>query len=66
MLFNSLEFVVFFPIVFAVYWLARQNGKLQNAILVVASGVLCMGGLEIYLLNWLYSHVDIYYRASIA
>lgn len=39
MLFNSLEFVVFFPIVFAVYWLARQNGKLQNAILVVASGV---------------------------
>lgn len=39
MLFNSLEFVVFFPIVFAVYWLARQNGKLQNAILVAASGV---------------------------
>lgn len=39
MLFNSLEFVVFFPIVFAVYWLARQNDKLQNAILVVASGV---------------------------
>lgn len=39
MLFNSLEFVVFFPIVFAVYWLARQNGKLQNAILVVASGM---------------------------
>lgn len=39
MLFNSLEFVVFFPIVFAFYWLARQNGKLQNAILVVASGV---------------------------
>lgn len=39
MLFNSLEFVVFFPIVFAVYWLARKNGKLQNAILVVASGV---------------------------
>lgn len=39
MLFNSLEFVVFFPIVFAVYWLARQNGKLQNAILVLASGV---------------------------
>ena len=39
MLFNSLEFVVFFPIVFAFYWLARQNGKLQNTILVVASGV---------------------------
>ena len=39
MLFNSLEFVVFFPIVFAVYWLARQNCKLQNAILVVASGM---------------------------
>lgn len=39
MLFNSLEFVVFFPIVFAVYWFARQNCKLQNAILVVASGV---------------------------
>lgn len=39
MLFNSLEFVVFFPIVFAVYWFTRQNCKLQNAILVVASGV---------------------------
>ena len=39
MLFNSLEFVVFFPIVFAVYWFARQNCKLQNAIFVVASGV---------------------------
>lgn len=39
MLFNSLEFVVFFPIVFAVYWFARKNCKLQNAILVVASGV---------------------------
>lgn len=37
MLFNSFEFLVFFPIVFAIYWLARKSNVLQNAVLVVAS-----------------------------
>ena len=39
MLFNSLEFIIFFPIVFALYWLARRNANLQNLVLIVASCV---------------------------
>lgn len=39
MLFNSLEFVVFFSIAFACYWLARRNVDLQNLMLIVASCV---------------------------
>ena len=38
MLFNSLEFAVFLPIVFLVYWLLRNRGP-QNAFLVIASYV---------------------------
>lgn len=39
MLFNSLEFLVFLPIVFALYWLARRSNLLQNIILLLASCV---------------------------
>ena len=40
MLFNSLDFAVFLPIVFALYWfVTNQNLKLQNALIVVASYV---------------------------
>ena len=40
MLFNSLDFAVFLPIVFALYWLIpRQNIRLQNGLIVVASYV---------------------------
>lgn len=39
MLFNSLEFIIFFPIVFALYWMARRNVSLQNLVLIVASCV---------------------------
>ncbi len=40
MLFNSLDFAVFLPIVFALYWLIpRQNIRLQNLLIVVASYV---------------------------
>lgn len=37
MLFNSLEFLVFLPIVFTFYWLARRSNLLQNAVLLLAS-----------------------------
>lgn len=37
MLFNSLEFLIFLPIVFTAYWLARRSNLLQNGILLLAS-----------------------------
>ncbi len=37
MLFNSVEFLVFLPIAFAIYWLMKDRLKLQNAFVVVAS-----------------------------
>lgn len=38
MLFNSLSFAIFFPIVFALYWfVARRNLKWQNLLLLVSS-----------------------------
>ena len=40
MFFNSLDFAVFLPIVFILYWfVAQKNLKLQNALIVVASYV---------------------------
>jgi D-alanyl-lipoteichoic acid acyltransferase DltB (MBOAT superfamily) len=40
MLFNSLDFAIFLPIVFLLYWFAAQkNLKLQNALIVLASYV---------------------------
>lgn len=39
MLFNSFEFLVFLPIVFALYWLLRKRVRWQNALIVVASYV---------------------------
>jgi alginate O-acetyltransferase complex protein AlgI len=37
MLFNSLDFAFFLPIVFALYWLAKRSIKLQNTILLISS-----------------------------
>lgn len=38
MLFNSLDFAVFLPIVFILYWFVTQrNLKFQNALIVAAS-----------------------------
>lgn len=37
MLFNSISFAIFLPIVFALYWIFRKNFKLQNILLLVAS-----------------------------
>lgn len=39
MLFNSIEFLIFLPIVFAVYWLLRRWTTWQNVFVVVASYV---------------------------
>jgi D-alanyl-lipoteichoic acid acyltransferase DltB (MBOAT superfamily) len=40
MLFNSIDFAVFLPIVFLLYWfVANKNLKLQNALIVLASYV---------------------------
>ena len=40
MLFNSLEFLVFFPIVFCLYWFVFQkNLKVQNLLLLISSYV---------------------------
>lgn len=40
MLFNSIDFAVFLPVVFLLYWfLANRNLKLQNTLLVLASYV---------------------------
>ncbi len=38
MLFNSVDFAIFLPIVFVIYWfITNRNLKLQNALIVVAS-----------------------------
>lgn len=37
MLFNSLEFLIFLPVVFAIYWLLRRNVRWQNVFVVGAS-----------------------------
>ena len=40
MLFNSLDFAIFLPLVFFFYWfIAQKNLKLQNALIVIASYV---------------------------
>lgn len=39
MLFNSIEYLAFLPIVFAIYWLLRKNYKRQNVFLLLASYV---------------------------
>ncbi len=37
MLFNSLDFAIFFPIVFVLYWLVSRNLTLRNVLILVAS-----------------------------
>lgn len=37
MLFNSIDFLIFFPIVFVLYWLLNDNLKIQNILLLLAS-----------------------------
>ena len=38
MLFNSLDFAIFLPIVFLLYWfVANKNLKIQNLLLIISS-----------------------------
>lgn len=37
MLFNSISFAIFLPVVFTLYWLLSKNFKLQNLLLLIAS-----------------------------
>lgn len=37
MLFNSLTYAIFLPIVFVIYWVLRKNFKWQNIALLLAS-----------------------------
>ena len=37
MLFNSVDFAIFMPIVFIIYWAFSKNGKIQNIFLLAAS-----------------------------
>lgn len=37
MLFNSIEFLLFLPVVFAIYWSLRNSLRLQNLLIVLAS-----------------------------
>ena len=37
MLFNSFEFLTFFPIVFTAYWLLNKDLKKQNILLLISS-----------------------------
>jgi len=39
MVFNSIQFAIFLPIVFVIYWLLRKNLKLQNLFVVISSYV---------------------------
>ena len=40
MLFNSIDFAIFLPIVFILYWfVAQKNLKIQNALIVLSSYV---------------------------
>ncbi|PWI29830.1 membrane-bound O-acyltransferase family protein [Flavobacteriaceae bacterium LYZ1037] len=39
MLFNSIDFAIFFPIVFVLYWLVAKHLKLRNVLILVASYV---------------------------
>ena len=39
MVFNSIQFALFLPLVFAIYWLLRRNLRLQNMFVVIASYV---------------------------
>jgi len=39
MLFQSLDFIIFLPIVFTLFWLLQNHLKLQNALIFVASYV---------------------------
>lgn len=49
MLFNSLDFVIFLPVVFTIYWfVSKSNLKLQNTLLLVSSYIFYGGNYREY------------------
>lgn len=50
MLFNSLQFLIFFPIVVLIYWLLPTKGNLRNYMLLVASYYFYMNWEPVYAL----------------
>jgi D-alanyl-lipoteichoic acid acyltransferase DltB (MBOAT superfamily) len=57
MLFNSLAFLAFFPIVVLVYWLLPAAGKWRNTFLLIASYYFYMNWQPVYALLILFSSV---------
>lgn len=55
MLFNSLQFLVFFPIVVLLYWLLPSTGKWRNTMLLLASYYFYMNWEPVYALLILFS-----------
>ena len=37
MLFNSIEFAIFLPLVFTIYWTIKNNNRLRNTVILIAS-----------------------------
>ncbi len=61
MLFNSLEFTIFLPIVFLLYWLLARSVKQQNLLLLVASYIFyAWWDWRFLALLWFSSCVDYY------
>lgn len=51
MLFNSINFAIFLPIVFILYWfICNKSLRIQNILLLVSSYFLCLLGLEVLFL----------------
>lgn len=48
MLFNSLEFLLFFPTVFGLYWLLKGKIRAQNILILVASYFFTAGGTSVF------------------
>jgi D-alanyl-lipoteichoic acid acyltransferase DltB (MBOAT superfamily) len=57
MLFNSLQFIAFFPIVVIVYWMLPSSGRWRNIFLLLASYYFYMNWMPIYALLILLSSV---------
>ena len=58
MLFNSIEFLCFLPIVFLLYWCVFRRLQLQNLFMVVVSYVfLWMVEQNIFAFNSIYYHM---------
>jgi alginate O-acetyltransferase complex protein AlgI len=60
MLFNSYDFVVFFALVFAVYWLLRNHVRAQNALILAGSFVFYGWWDERFLILILFSIITDY------